>query len=114
MPCRSTVKNADTIVVMAAGRIVEQGTHSELLTNPTGALPVQPLQCQRWPRGARMHITVLTQMCAPGRPGAAGAYSNLVKLQMQQAAEEGATEAEAEAVLQGGGAPLSPGHLPAR
>jgi ABC-type multidrug transport system fused ATPase/permease subunit len=33
----STVRNADTIFVVQEGRIVEQGSHGELLKNPDGA-----------------------------------------------------------------------------
>ncbi|KAJ1548593.1 hypothetical protein HK405_002218, partial [Cladochytrium tenue] len=33
----STIKNADLIVVMASGKIIEQGTHESLLTIPDGA-----------------------------------------------------------------------------
>jgi ABC-type methionine transport system ATPase subunit len=34
----STVRHADQIVVMAQGKVVEQGTHADLLANPKGAL----------------------------------------------------------------------------
>jgi len=32
----STIKNADVIAVVRQGEIVEQGTHDELLKDPTG------------------------------------------------------------------------------
>jgi energy-coupling factor transporter ATP-binding protein EcfA2 len=35
----STVRHADTIVVMASGQVFEQGSHNELLANPQG-MPV--------------------------------------------------------------------------
>ena len=35
----STVHQADNIIVMDAGRVVEQGPHAELLRKPSGALP---------------------------------------------------------------------------
>ena len=66
----STIKNADSIAVVQGGRIVEQGTHEELLRDPDGA------------------------------------YSVLVKLQMeakqlQQAAEEAGEVGAAHAVEEG-------------
>lgn len=38
----STVRHADQIVVMARGRVVEQGTHKELLADPQGASSALP------------------------------------------------------------------------
>lgn len=33
----STIKNADVIAVVQEGRIVEQGNHQSLMTQPTGS-----------------------------------------------------------------------------
>ncbi|KAF8060513.1 ABCB6 [Scenedesmus sp. PABB004] len=67
----STVQGADAIVVMAGGRVVERGTHAELLADPLGA------------------------------------YTNLVKLQMQQAEAADEVEAEVAEVLASDGCPVS-------
>ena len=40
----STVRNADKIVVMAAGRVVEQGTHAELLARGGAYAELHQLQ----------------------------------------------------------------------
>eukprot|EP00775_Hariotina_reticulata_P008041 gene8041-8236_t len=67
----STIQNADVIMVMQQGVVVEQGSHRELLANPTGA------------------------------------YTNLVKLQMQQQAQQVEENAEVEEVLAADGRPVT-------
>jgi ATP-binding cassette subfamily B protein len=52
----STVRNADLIVVMDKGRIVEQGTHSQLLT--TGGLYSRLVQASQNPINAELHHAI--------------------------------------------------------
>lgn len=52
----STVRHADQIVVMAHGKVIEQGTHAYLLANPTGAQDTHETTLVRllgWPTEAR-------------------------------------------------------------
>ena len=40
----STIQNADVIIVMEGGRVIEQGTHSDLLKTGTGYKRLYDLQ----------------------------------------------------------------------
>lgn len=56
----STVKNADAIAVIHCGKIVEKGSHSELLKNPEGAYS-QLIQLQEFDFHGRAEINAISQ-----------------------------------------------------
>jgi ABC-type bacteriocin/lantibiotic exporter with double-glycine peptidase domain len=63
----STVRNADLIVVMDKGRIVEQGTHSHLLT--TGGLYSRLVQASQNPINAELPPHAIDAISAPAVRG---------------------------------------------
>jgi ATP-binding cassette subfamily B (MDR/TAP) protein 1 len=44
----STIQGADTIAVVRAGQLVEQGTHAQLLQDPQGEAPGVSFGCVGW------------------------------------------------------------------